>query len=152
PADGRSRWTETSSRQCGAQRQHRSEIFSFIQSPARRSVGNNREWTLMDANSTRIHFVSIRVNLFKLRVKEFGLVSIKGMRFFRISWPITPVFVSPQPLFRMLANQWLKFVPASLRDLMVRCSCGKLHRFKSPDQVSAPFAGQCHERHDRGSG
>src|SRR5260221_5251922 len=82
PADGRSRWTETSSRQCGAQRQHRSEIFSFIQSPARRSVGNNREWTIMDANSTRIHFVSIRVNLFKLRVKEFGLVSIKGMRFF----------------------------------------------------------------------
>src|SRR5260221_1569623 len=55
PADGRSRWTETSSRQCGAQRQHRSEIFSFIQSPARRSVGNNREWTIMDANLRRAH-------------------------------------------------------------------------------------------------
>src|ERR1700751_3819265 len=86
-------------------------------------------------------FVSIRVSLFKLRVKEFRLVSIKGMRSFRISRSITPVFVSPQPLFRMLANQWLKFVPASLRDFMVRCLCGKLHRFKSPDQVSASFAG-----------
>jgi hypothetical protein len=40
-------------------------------------------------------FVSIRVYLVELGVKELRLVGIKGMRFFWVGRPIPPVFVSP---------------------------------------------------------
>src|SRR5215469_2969153 len=72
----------------------------------------------------------------KLRIEQLRAVRIKWITFAVDGWPVSPVLVAPEPLFRMLANERFKSVPTSLSDLFSASRRGELDKIKNMNRVT----------------